>query len=347
MVAMPTTLVTGGAGYIGSHVVVSLLAAGHEVVVVDNLVNGSAVAVERAGELAGGAPVFAEVDLTDRPALRSVFADHAIDAVVHLAGLKAVGESVAQPLRYYRANVIGGINLIEAMADFGVWRLVFSSSATVYGDPQFLPMTEDHPVGAVNPYGRTKLMQEQVFADVAASDDRWRIGLLRYFNPVGAHSSGRLGEDPSGIPNNLMPFVVQVAVGRRDELVVFGDDYDTPDGTCIRDYVHVVDLADGHVAAIDALERFAGCRAWNLGTGTGHSVLEVVRQAESASGRAIPRSIGPRRPGDAAASVAAVERARTELRWEASRDLASMCADHWRWQTLNPDGYPPVGTTTG
>jgi UDP-glucose 4-epimerase len=340
---MPTTMVTGGAGYIGSHVVVALLEAGHEVVVVDNLVNGSEVAVERAGELGGGSPIFEQADLTDRSALRSVFADHAIDAVVHLAGLKAVGESVAQPLRYYRANVIGGINLVEAMADFGVWRLVLSSSATVYGDPQFLPITEDHPVGAVNPYGRTKLMQEEVFADVAASDERWRVALLRYFNPVGAHASGRLGEDPSGVPNNLMPFVMQVAVGRRDQLVVFGDDYDTPDGTCIRDYVHVVDLADGHVSAIDALERFPGWRAWNLGTGAGHSVLEVLDQAEAASGQEIPRSVGPRRPGDAVASVASVERARVELHWEASRDLATMCADHWRWQTQNPDGYPSPG----
>lgn len=332
-------MVTGGAGFIGSHVVVLLLEAGHEVVVVDNLVNSAADSVQRAGEIGGGSPSLRVVDLTDRTALRGVFAQYDIDAVIHLAGLKAVADSVMRPLSYYHANVVGAVHLLEAMADFGVWRLVFSSSATVYGEPQFLPLTEEHPLTALNPYGRTKLMQEEVFADVAAADDRWRVALLRYFNPVGAHASGFLGEDPVGVPDNLMPYAMQVAVGRRDELTVFGDDYDTPDGTGIRDYVHVVDLAGGHVVALDALDARQGCRAWNLGTGQGSSVREMIAAVERATGQPLPVSVGPRRAGDAAASVAAVDRAREELGWTATRNLDEMCVDHWRWQQQNPNGY--------
>lgn len=336
---MSTVLVTGGAGYIGSHVVVSLLDAGHGVVVVDNLANGSPEAVRRAGELGDGPVELIVADIGDPAALDAAFAGRGVDAVIHLAGLKAVAESVSDPARYYRHNVGGGIELVRAMARHDVFTLVFSSSATVYGDPERLPIDEHHRVAPVNPYGRTKAVQEQLFADVAAADDRWRVGLLRYFNPVGAHPSGRIGEDPGGVPDNLMPFVMQVAVGRRDELVIFGDDYPTPDGTAIRDYVHVVDLAGGHVAALDALSSRSGCRVWNLGTGRGSTVREVIDAVEVVVGRALPVRVGPRRPGDVAASVADVQRARTELGWRAERDLAAMCADHWGWQRANPNGY--------
>ncbi|MDH3754630.1 MAG: UDP-glucose 4-epimerase GalE [Acidimicrobiia bacterium] len=336
---MGTILVTGGAGYIGSHVCLAVAEAGHDVVVVDNLVNGSATAVERVGELTGASIELHVVDVTDRAALDRALDAHDVDAAIHLAGLKSVGESMAEPLRYYDVNINAAISLIGALERHGVFRLVFSSSATVYGEPDGVPIPETARRRSINPYGRTKQLQEDLFFDVAAADPRWHIGLLRYFNPVGAHPSGRIGEDPAGTPNNLMPYLMQVAVGRRDDLTVFGDDYPTPDGTCIRDYLHVVDLADGHVAALDALDDVAGCRPWNLGTGEGYSVLEVIGAASRAIGRPVPHEVGPRRPGDVPELVADVTRAQNELGWRAERDLAAMCADHWRWQQQNPDGY--------
>ncbi len=333
-----TIVVTGGAGYIGSHTCVALLEAGHRLVVVDSLVNGSPAAIERVAELIGGEIELVVADVTDAGALAGAFANH-VDAVIHFAGLKAVGESVEQPLRYYRNNLVGTLTLVEVMEAHDVRTLVFSSSATVYGDLDELPLREDAPLQPVNPYGRTKLMQEEIFRDVAASDPRWHIALLRYFNPVGAHPSGAIGEDPAGIPNNLMPFVMQVAVGRRDRLEVFGDDYPTPDGTCLRDYIHVMDLAEGHLAALDALDTRPGCRAWNLGTGIASSVLEVVAAAERAIGRPVPKVVVGRRAGDAAAAWADPSRAAEELGWSATRDLDEMCRDHWNWQRQNPDGY--------
>ncbi|HVL82190.1 MAG TPA: UDP-glucose 4-epimerase GalE [Actinomycetota bacterium] len=334
-----TVLVTGGAGYIGSHTVLELLGAGHDVIVVDNLSNSSPVSLDRVGQITGRRPALHEVDLLDSNGLLSIFEQYDFDAVMHFAGLKAVGESVEQPLRYYRNNVVGTINLLEAMEGVGLRRIVFSSSATVYGEPSQLPVREDAPLGALNPYGRTKLMIEDMLRDIAASIPGWHAVLLRYFNPVGAHPSGRIGEDPAGIPNNLMPFVMQVASGRLDELAVFGDDYDTPDGTCIRDYIHVVDLALGHLAALDRIDRLEGCHAVNLGTGRGYSVLEVVEAAGRAVGEPIPHRIGPRRPGDAPAVYADPSTAERVLGWRAERDLDVMCADHWRWQRSNPDGY--------
>ncbi len=333
-------LVTGGAGYIGSTTCVSLLEAGHEIVVVDNLSNSSQVALDRVMELVpNGSLTFYELDIRDRDKLATVFRDHEIHAVIHFAGLKAVGESVEIPLAYYDANVAGTVTLLQVMREFGVFNLVFSSSATVYGDPQVLPITEDMGLSASNPYGRTKLIIEDMLRDVAAADLRWHVALLRYFNPVGAHASGRIGEDPSGIPNNLMPFIMQVAVGRRSELVVFGDDYGTRDGTCIRDYIHVVDLAEGHVAAVSALEQIDGCIAFNLGTGTGSTVLEVHAAAERAVGKAIALRFGPRRAGDAAACFADASRAEAVLRWKATRSLSTMCESAWHWQSQNPNGY--------
>jgi UDP-glucose 4-epimerase len=336
-----TVLVTGGAGYIGSHTCVTLLEAGLRVVVLDNLDNSSAVAIDRVRELVPEAAAMLELvegDIRDPSDLDRAFAAGEITAVVHFAGRKAVGESVAEPLRYYEHNVAGTVQLLRAMERFDVRDLVFSSSCTVYGEPSTMPITEDTPLGATSPYGRTKLHIEEMLRDVAATGG-WRIVLLRYFNPVGAHPSGRIGEDPVGIPNNLMPYLMQVAIGRRDHLTVFGDDYPTPDGTAIRDYLHVVDLAEGHLAALDRIDRVDGAVAVNLGTGTGSSVLEVIHAAEEATGRAIPHEIGPRRAGDVVAVWADATRASTLLGWSASRTLAEMCADHWRWQAANPDGY--------
>ena len=338
---MTTILVTGGAGYIGSHTCVQLLAAGRRVVVVDNLSNSSRTAIERVRELASGDLGFHEVDLRDRQAMDEVFASEPIDQVVHFAGLKAVGESVEIPLAYYENNIAGTLGLLQAMVAHGVRDLVFSSSCTVYGDPETVPITEQAPVGAVNPYGRTKLYIEQMLRDVAAADASWRVLLLRYFNPVGAHPSGRIGEDPTGMPNNLMPFVMQVAVGRLDRLRVFGGDYETPDGTCIRDYIHVVDLADAHLAALDRLHRIEGCRAVNVGTGTGSSVLEVVEAAGRAVEGEIPYDIVGRRAGDVPCVYADTTASRDVLGWTARFDLEDMCRDHWNWQRSNPHGYGP------
>jgi UDP-glucose 4-epimerase len=333
-------LVTGGAGYIGSHTTLALLQAGVDVVVLDNLCNASAESLRRVAQLAGRAPVFVQGDIRDRALLDQLLAQHSVQAVLHFAGLKAVGESVAQPLAYYSNNVGGTVNLCQAMAAAGVFTLVFSSSATVYGDPATVPITEDQPVGhTTNPYGRSKFMVEQVLGDMAASDPRWRVALLRYFNPVGAHDSGQIGEDPNGIPNNLLPFVAQVAVGQRPELAVFGHDYSTVDGTGVRDYIHVVDLAEGHLAALKALSNRPGVNVWNLGTGLGYSVLQVVRAFEAASGRPVPYRLAPRRAGDIAICYADPAKAAAELGWIAHRDLHTMMLDAWRWQSKNPEGY--------
>jgi UDP-glucose 4-epimerase len=332
-------LVTGGAGYIGSHTCVELLQAGHEVVVVDNLVNSKQEALRRVQELADAPLSFHQLDLLDREALEAIFDQHPIDAVIHFAALKAVGESVQQPLRYYHNNLIGALNLCEVMHAHGVKTLVFSSSATVYGDPSRVPITEDMPLSAANPYGRSKLMIEAMLGDLYISDPTWRIALLRYFNPVGAHPSGRIGEDPNGIPNNLVPYIAQVAVGKLPELLIYGDDYPTPDGTGVRDYIHVLDLATGHLKALEKLQTGAGVLTYNLGTGRGYSVLEVVAAFESATGRRLPRRVVGRRPGDIAAAYADVSHANHELGWHATRDLDTMCADTWRWQVNNPNGY--------
>ena len=333
-------LVTGGAGYIGSHTCLELLEAGHQVVVVDNLDNSSEESLRRVRELTGKDLEFHEVDICHGPALRQVFAAHPdLAAVVHFAGLKAVGESTEIPLRYYENNIFGTVELLKAMGDHGCFNLVFSSSATVYGDPHTVPITEDFPLQATNPYGRTKLFIEEILRDLCAADERWRCVLLRYFNPIGAHASGRMGEDPQGIPNNLMPYVMQVAVGKREQLSVFGDDYDTPDGTGVRDYIHVVDLALGHLAALDKLPELSGCVPINLGTGQGYSVLEMVKAAEKASGRPVPYQVTPRRPGDIATCYADPAGAQRLLDWKAQRGLEEMCADAWRWQEQNPEGY--------
>ena len=326
-------LVTGGLGYIGSHTVVELMAAGHEVVVVDNLSNADISVRRRVQQITGREFAFHEVDVRNRPALQAVFAQHRIDAVIHFAGLKAVGESVAYPLRYYDNNVGGSVALFECMAEAGVKTLVFSSSATVYGDPATVPITENFPLAATNPYGSSKLMTENILRDVALSNGGWRIALLRYFNPVGAHESGLIGEEPNGIPNNLLPYVAQVAVGRRAELQVFGGDYPTPDGTGVRDYIHVVDLAQGHVKTLDKLATSSGIFTYNLGTGRGYSVLEMVRAFEAASGKPIPYRIVGRRPGDVATCYADPSLAERELGWKARFDVARMCADVWRWQS--------------
>ncbi|MDE2290748.1 MAG: UDP-glucose 4-epimerase GalE [Elusimicrobia bacterium] len=332
-------LVTGGAGYIGSHAVLELLAAGHEAVSLDDYSNSSPESLRRVARLAGRAAEAVEGDVRDRALLGRLFAERRFDAVVHFAGLKAVGESVAQPLRYFDVNVGGAVSLLSAMQGAGCRRLVFSSSATVYGAPRENPITEDFPLSAVNPYGRTKLVIEDMCRDLAASGEAWHIALLRYFNPVGAHESGDIGEDPRGVPNNLMPYVMQTAVGRRPHVNVLGDDYPTPDGTGVRDYIHVVDLAKAHVAALERVESFEGAEPVNLGTGRGHSVLEVLAAASAAVGREVPRRVAPRRPGDAAAVWADPSRARERLGWKAQRSLADMCRDHWRWQQKNPEGY--------
>ena len=325
-------LVTGGIGYIGSHTVVELLAAGYEVFIIDNLANSKPTVLDRIERIAGRRPGFAALDIRDREGLRRLFAGNKFSAVIHFAGLKAVGESVAKPLQYYDNNVSGSLVLFEAMAQARVRNMVFSSSATVYGDPPSVPIREDSPLAATNPYGRSKLMIEDILRDLARSDAHWRIALLRYFNPVGAHPSGLIGEDPTGIPNNLMPYAAQVAQGRLPQLSVFGSDYPTPDGTGVRDYIHVVDLALGHLAALRAMEDRSGVLTVNLGTGQGYSVLELVHALEKASGRRIPYRVIERRPGDIAQCYADPSLARELLGWEATRGLDEMCADTWRWQ---------------
>ena len=332
-------LVTGGTGYIGSHTTLALLEAGHDVVVVDNLANSSEESLRRVQELANRSAAFRKVDLLDVDSLGEVFDAEKIDAVIHFAGLKAVGESVEQPLRYYHNNVTGTLNLLRCMEAHDVRTIVFSSSATVYGNSDQVPLTEKMPLDATNPYGRTKEQIEDILSDLGASDERWRIALLRYFNPVGAHESGRIGEDPTGVPNNLLPFVAQVAVGRREKVRVFGSDYPTPDGTGVRDYIHVMDLAAGHLAALDYIAGRSGVRRWNLGTGRGSSVLEVLEAFGKAAGFEIPRELSDRRPGDAAVSYADPTAALAELGWSAERSLEQMCQDHWRWQKENPNGY--------
>jgi UDP-glucose 4-epimerase len=331
-------LVTGGAGYIGSHTCVALLAAGEEVVVFDNFSNSSPVALERVQQISGKSLAVVEGDIRDQAALEKVLTRYGCTAVMHFAGLKSVQDSVTQPLDYYDQNVIGSHRLLRAMQKAGVNRIVFSSSATVYGIPEFLPYTEDHPLRAINPYGRTKLMIEDMLRDLHVSDPNWGIGILRYFNPVGAHESGLIGEDPKGVPNNLVPFVAQVAIGRRERLNVWGGDYDTPDGTGVRDYIHVMDLASGHVSALNLLDS-PKCFAVNLGTGAGSSVLNVVHAFEAASGKRIPYDMKPRRPGDIDAYYAATDYAARLMGWKATRSLEAMCADHWRWQSSNPNGY--------
>lgn len=326
-------LVTGGMGYIGSHTVVELLGAGHDVVVMDNLSNAKASVQERVERIAGRKFVFEQVDVRDRAGVEAVFAAHKIDSVIHFAGLKAVGESVEQPLRYYDNNITGSLVLFETMAKFDVKSLVFSSSATVYGDPASVPIYEHFPLSATNPYGRSKLMLEEILRDLYRADPSWRIALLRYFNPVGAHESGLIGEEPNGIPNNLVPYIAQVADGRREKLSVYGGDYPTPDGTGLRDYIHVVDLALGHLATLDKLAQGPAIVTYNLGTGRGNSVLEMVRAFEQASGRPVPYQIVARRAGDIAACYADASLAERELGWKAERDIAQMCADSWRWQS--------------
>lgn len=334
-----TILVTGGAGYIGSHTAVELLTSGYDVVVVDNLVNSKREAVARVERITGRAVTFYEIDARDAAALARVFEAHKIDAAIHFAALKAVGESVAKPIEYYGNNLDSLLVLLDTMRAHNVKRIVFSSSATVYGVPERSPIDESFPLSATNPYGQTKLIAEQVLRDVERSDASWRIATLRYFNPVGAHESGLIGEDPAGVPNNLMPYVAQVAVGKLERLRVFGNDYDTPDGTGVRDYIHVVDLARGHLAALDALVARDASFVVNLGTGRGYSVLEVVRAFEAASGRPIPYEIVARRPGDVASCFASTDAARALLGWEAQYSIERMCADHWRWQSMNPTGF--------
>ena len=334
-----TVLVTGGAGYIGSHTCVELLMAGHEVIVVDNLCNSKEESIRRIKKITGKNLKFHKADLLDKKALNTIFDSYDIDAVIHFAGLKAVGESVKIPVKYYHNNVTGTLVLCEAMESHGVRNLVFSSSATVYGDPKELPIKEDFPLSATNPYGRSKLMIEEILQDLYYADNRWNIVNLRYFNPVGAHASGLIGEDPNDIPNNLLPIISQVAVGRLAELSVYGSDYSTNDGTGVRDYIHVVDLASGHIDSLKKLAEHAGFVTYNLGTGNGYSVFEMIKAFEKASGRTIAYRIVDRRSGDIAACYADPSRAKRELGWSAKRDLNNMCNDAWRWQSANPDGY--------
>ena len=332
-------MVTGGAGYIGSHTTLSLLEGGHDVVVLDNLTNSSVEAVRRVEQLAGRAVGFEELDLCDSSSVDRVLGEGSFDAVIHFAGFKAVGESVENPLKYYQNNVVGTLNLLQGMNKAGVHRLVFSSSATVYGASEDVPLRENSPLDATNPYGRTKEQIEDILSDLCASDDRWSVALLRYFNPAGAHESGLIGEDPRGTPNNLVPYVSQVAVGRRAKVLVFGNDYPTDDGTGVRDYIHVVDLASGHLAALQWLRTRTGTFRWNLGTGRGTSVLELIKAFGEAAGKDIPYEIAPRRPGDAAVCYADPGAALADLGWATKRNLAQMCEDHWRWQKSNPMGY--------
>jgi UDP-glucose 4-epimerase len=331
-------LVTGGAGYVGSHTCVELLNAGEQVVVFDNFCNSNAASLDRVQEISGKSLIVVEGDIRDQAAIESILIEHRCTAVLHFAGLKSVEDSVARPLEYYDYNVIGSHRLLRAMQNTGVNKIIFSSSATVYGNPQFLPYTEDHPLNAINPYGRTKIVIEDMLRDQYVSDPNWSIGILRYFNPVGAHESGLIGEDPKGVPNNLVPFVAQVAIGRRERLNIWGNDYDTPDGTGVRDYIHVMDLAAGHLSALQLLDG-PKCFAVNLGTGTGNSVLEVVRAFEKVSGTRVPYDVKARRPGDIDSCYAATAYAFELMGWKATRTLEAMCADHWRWQSTNPDGY--------
>ena len=334
-------LVTGAAGYIGSHAVLELLEAGHQVMAVDNLANSSRESLRRVESITGCRVPFVKADTRDTRAMEEALtAMPPVDAVMHFAGLKAVGESTAKPLLYYDNNVGGAVSLLQAMESVGVRRLIFSSSATVYGDPAQVPIPETAPVGRpANPYGRSKLMVEHILQDLSGADPRWSVGLLRYFNPVGAHPSGRIGEDPRGIPNNLVPYITQVAVGRRDALSIFGDDYPTPDGTGVRDYIHVMDLVRGHLAALQHLANTTGCQVWNLGTGRGYSVREALAAFERVSGQSIPVQVAPRRPGDIATCYADPTRAEAELGWRAEHDLDAMMGDAWKWQRDNPDGY--------
>lgn len=332
-------LITGGAGFIGSHTSVELLNADYQIIILDNLSNSKPESINRIREITGCDFKFYKVDLLDKDGLTSVFKENNIDAVIHFAGLKAVGESIQSPLHYYHNNITGTLMLCDVMQKFGVKKLVFSSSATVYGLQDKVPISEDFPLSATNPYGRTKLMIEEILRDVYISDKEWSISLLRYFNPIGAHSSGRIGEDPNGIPNNLMPYITQVAVGKLKELSVFGNDYPTPDGTGVRDYIHVVDLALGHLKALEKVMHTSGVDAYNLGTGRGYSVLQLVTAFEQVAGIRIPYRIAERRPGDVAECYADPGKAKIELSWTAERGLEEMCADAWRWQSANPSGY--------
>lgn len=333
-------LVTGGAGYIGSHTCVELLNEGYEVVIMDNLYNSSQKAVDRIQEITGKSVAFYKTDILDKEGMQEIFDKEKIDAVIHFAGLKAVGESVQKPLEYYYTNITGTLNLCDVMRDHGVKNIIFSSSATVYGDPAQIPITEECPKGtATNPYGWTKWMLEQILTDIHTADSEWNVILLRYFNPIGAHKSGMIGEDPKGIPNNLLPYVAQVAIGKLECVGVFGDDYDTPDGTGVRDYIHVVDLAKGHVKAINKLADKDGVNVYNLGTGKGYSVLEVIKAFGKACGHEIPYQIKPRRAGDIATCYSQCDKAKAELGWEAEFGIEEMCADSWKWQSQNPDGY--------
>ena len=336
---MSHILVTGGAGFIGSHTLVELLNNGHDVIVIDNLSNASKISLERVREITGKDILFYEADIRDRAVLDRIFEEHPIDAVIHFAGLKAVGESVAKPIEYYDNNLVGTLVLLEAMRDHGVKKLIFSSSATVYGTPEQLPLTETCRVGGTtNPYGTSKYFQERMLEDVCVSDKEWSVILLRYFNPVGAHPSGRIGEDPKGIPNNLMPYVAQVASGKLERIGVFGNDYPTPDGTGVRDYIHVVDLARGHLAALKKLEE-PGVHVYNLGTGVGYSVLDMIHAFEKACGKTLPYAILPRRAGDIASCYASSAKAERELGWKAEYGIEEMCRDQWNWQKNNPEGY--------
>jgi len=337
-----TILVTGGAGYIGSHTCVELINKGYDLVVLDNFSNSSKLSLERVIEITGKEIALHEADVLDREALRKVFSEYQIEAVIHFAAMKAVGESVEIPLGYYRNNVSGTIALLEIMKEFDVKSFVFSSSATVYGDPASVPITEDFPIRPTNPYGWTKAMIEQILMDVQAASSDWNVILLRYFNPVGAHPSGLIGEYPTGIPNNLMPYISQVAVGKLDQLQVFGNDYDTPDGTGIRDYIHVVDLARGHLAALEKIREKPGLEIYNLGTGQGYSVLDMARAFEESTGQKVPYKVGPRRAGDIAECFANPGKAKRELGWVAELSLENMCEDTWRWQSKNPNGYEQV-----
>ncbi|MCR5140541.1 MAG: UDP-glucose 4-epimerase GalE [Bacteroidaceae bacterium] len=333
-------LVTGGAGFIGSHTLIELHKAGHDVVVIDNLCNSNPKSLERVSAICGAVIPFVQVDIRDRKGLEEVFSQFSFDACIHFAGLKAVGESVAKPLEYYENNIAGTLVLLDVMREHGCKNIIFSSSATVYGNPAQIPITEECPKGhCTNPYGQTKSMLEQIMMDMQAADPEWNVVLLRYFNPIGAHPSGRIGENPNGIPNNLMPYITQVAVGKRPELGVFGNDYDTPDGTGVRDYIHVVDLARGHVCALKAIERKCGLAIYNLGTGHGYSVLDIVHAFERVNGVPVPYSIKPRRPGDIATCYSDPAKAERELGWKAEYGIDEMCRDSWNWQKNNPNGY--------
>ena len=333
-------LVTGGAGYIGSHTVVELQSAGYDVVVLDNLSNASEKSLERVEKITGKPVTFYKADILDRDALNEVFEKESIDSCIHFAGLKAVGESVAKPWEYYENNIAGTLTLVDVMRKHGVKNIIFSSSATVYGDPAFVPITEECPKGqCTNPYGWTKSMLEQILTDIQKADPEWNVVLLRYFNPIGAHKSGTIGENPNGIPNNLMPYITQVAVGKLKELGVFGNDYDTPDGTGVRDYIHVVDLAVGHVKAINKIKENPGVKVYNLGTGNGYSVLDVIKAFSKACGHDVPYVIKERRPGDIATCYSDASLAKKELGWEAQYGIDEMCADSWKWQSMNPNGY--------